>query len=329
MFDELEKRESAAPFERLARKALAAYGMEEAKLDLLAHQEHAIFRVSDPVGGQRTSSYALRVYPRGWDGSQILRALLWQTALQREAHVGCPEPILTRSGNLVQSLSTPGVSGFRQVVVLSWVVGQSLVVTKWTADHACAAGRLIATLHDHAETFTLPDALSPIRRTADTLEASLNPARLARAHAPEEEALFEDALNRVRQAMRFLGTARDVAGLVHANLKPEHVLFSDDGACPLGFAHTRWSHYIYDLATIDLQLRASEDAARLRHGLLEGYRSTRSTEDDATEHLDAFVLLRLLDELAAVPPPESGAVARVRDHARRTVETIRQTLHAQ
>ncbi|MFC2078021.1 phosphotransferase enzyme family protein [Candidatus Bipolaricaulota bacterium] len=330
LFDDLRKRESAAPYERLARKALAAYGLEEARLDLLSHGDHVVFRASEPSssGGLSSSDYVLHVYPRGWDQGQILRTLLWQTGLLRATDVLCPEPVLTRDGELVQSLSTPGVSGFRQVSVLGWVKGQSLEAAEWTADHARQTGRLIGTLHRQAETFSLPQDLAPKRRTAEALEESVDPVRLARAHAAEEETLFTDAVERVRQAMSALGTATDVAGLVHANLSLDHVLFDRSGARPIGFTHARWGYYAYDLAALDLRLSDLEDDSLLRGGLLDGYRETRPTEPDLAEHLGTFALLRLLDELRSLPEPsEPGSAAAIRGRAGRIVSAIRQAVN--
>jgi len=326
LFDDLRKRESAAPFERLARKALAAYGLEEARLDLLSHRDHVVLRASEPSssGSLSPSDYALHVYPRGWDRDQILRTLLWQTGLLRETNVLCPEPILTRDGELVQSLSTPGVSGFRQVSVVSWIKGQALEATEWTVEHARRTGRLIGTLHRQAEAFSLPQDLTQKRRTADTLKESVDSVRLARAHAAEEETLFSDAVERVRQAMSALGTAIDVAGLIHANLSIDHVLFDRRDARPIGFAHARWGYYAYDLASLDLRLSELEDGSLLRGGLLDGYRETRPTETDLAEHLGAFALLRLLDELQSLPEPSEPSAAAIRSRAGRIVSAIRQ-----
>jgi len=327
LFDDLRKRESAAPFERLARKALVVYGMQEAKLVPLTHESQVVFRVSDTseIEDVARSSYALHVYPRGWDRDRILRMLLWQTALLREANVLCPEPILTRDGELVQSLSTPGVSGFRQVSVLSWVKGRVLDSAEWTVEHARQTGRLIGTLHRQAETFSLPQDLTPKRRTAETLEESVDSVRLARAHAAEEETLFADAVGRIRQTMSSLGTAPDVAGLVHANLSLDHVLFDRKDARPIGFTHARWGYYLYDLASLDLGLSELEDGSLLRGGLLDGYRETRPTETDLAEHLGTFALLRLLDELQSLPEPsEPGSTAAIRSRSGRIVDAIRQ-----
>ena len=327
MFDELEKRESAAPFERLARKALAAYGMDEARLDVVSHADHALFRVSDRIasGDKAPARYGLRIFPRGWSRGQILRTLLWLGALRRELPV--PEPILTRTGELVQSLSTRGVSGFRQVALLSWLDGLRLDVVEWTKEQVRDVGRLIGAVHDHATRFRFPQDLAPPRRDADALTETIDPARLSQALAVGEEMLFVAAVDLVRSAMSDLGVDAHVAGMIHGELMPDHVIFEEDGARAVGFTGARWGHYVYDLATLDLSLRPLENADILRGALLEGYGETCSLSSGFIDSLDAFAALRLLDDLVShAASLESGSLAADHRSIRRTIGALRRVL---
>ena len=308
LFDDLERRESAAPFERLARKALAAYGMDEAQLDVVSHADHALFRVSDRLESVDATEvrYGLRIYPRGWSRNQILRTLLWVSALRRDLPV--PAPILTRAGELVQSLSTRGVSGFRQVTLLGWLDGRRLDAAEWTQEQVRAVGRMLGAFHGHAVQFRLPEDLVPPHRDADALRETIDPAGLSHSLGLEEETLFVEAVDRVREAMLVLGTAPNVAGMIHGRLTPEHVVFEEDGARAVGFTGAHWGYYAYDLATLDLDLRAQENADPLRAGLLEGHGETCPLSSELTDHLDAFAILRLLDELTALAASlESGS----------------------
>ena len=328
MFDELEKRESAAPFERLARKALAAYGMDESRLDVVSHADHALFRVSDRLasGDKAPARYGLRIYPRGWSRNQTLRTLLWLSALRRELLV--PEPILTRTGELVQNLSTRGVSGFRQVALLSWIDGRQLDVAKWTQEHARNAGRLIGAFHRNAMRFRLPEDLAPPQRDADALAETIDPTGLSQALAVGEEALFVAAVDRVRDAMSDLGADAHVAGMIHGRLTPDHVIFEEDGARAVGFTGARWGYYVYDFAALNLALRPQENADTLRDALLEGYGETCSLSSEFIEHLDAFTVLRLLDELVLhAAPLESGSPGGDHRSIGRAIGAVRRILN--
>ena len=321
LFDGVRLREDAGPLERLARKALAAYGLEDARLDLVARAEHTLFRTFDRV---TRTAHAVRTYPRGWDRARILRSLFWLASLRREGRELVPEPVLTRSGELVQSLSTPGVSGFRQVSLVSWLDGQVLAPSEWSFEHAHRLGRAIAELHRHAETFELPPDLTPNRRDAEALREEIDPARLARAVSPEDENLFARAVEAACNVMSDAGTGPEVAGLIHANLTPKHVLFGDEDARPIGFSRVRWGYYAYDLATVELAVRSLENAPELVRGLLAGYEEVRPLPADAGEGLVSFAALRLLDELLAVAATAEGANSA--STTRRLVERLRAIL---
>jgi Ser/Thr protein kinase RdoA (MazF antagonist) len=327
LFDGLQRRESAAPFERLARKALTAYGMDEAQLDVVSHADHVLCRVSDRIISQdkAVARYGLHVYPRGWSRSQILRTLLWLSALRRDLPV--PEPILTRIGELVQSLSTQGVSGFRQVTLLGWLDGRRLDVAEWTEEHVRDVGRLIGAVHDRATRFRPRQDLAPPRRSADTLTETIDPAELSHALSLKEESLFASAVDRVREAMSSLGSSPDVAGMIHGRLTPDHVVFGEDGAHAIGFTNARWGYFLYDLATLDLSLRALENVAGLRGSLLEGYSDARPIPANFNDHLDAFAILRLLDELIALAASlEPGAADAAHRRITRAVKALRRIL---
>jgi Ser/Thr protein kinase RdoA (MazF antagonist) len=305
LFEGFRLEEETAPYERLARKALAAYGLEGVRLDAVSRAEDVLFRASDR---EAKTAYALRIHPRGWERVRILRGLLWLASLRREARLHVPEPVLARSGELVQSLSTPGVSGFRQITLVGWLAGQPVPVAEWSPEKTLRLGRTIGQLHRHAETFDLPADLAPPRRIAETLNEEIDPARLARAVAPEAKDLLARAVEAARDAMSDAGSGSEAAGLIHANLTPAHALFEEDNARLIGFTHCRWGHYAYDLATVDLALRELDDGDRLRTVLLEGYEEVRPLPADARDRLTPFAVLRLLDELHAAASDEAGAL---------------------
>ena len=309
LFDDAQRREDAAPFERLACKALTAYGLEDARLDLVSRGEHVVFRALDP--GSRTA-YALRVHPRGRAREQILRTLLWLASLHRETDAVVPEPILTRSGDLTQSLSAPGVPGFRQVSLAAWLDGQVRPIGEWTPENAERLGRAVGTLHRHASTFRLPDTLAPDQREPSARLDEIDPDRLSHALGAERRALLSRAVDLARQTIAPIESNPTVAGLIHGSPTPEHVLFGEEALGLIGFGGCRWGLFADDLAVIDFGLRRCDDPGALRAGLLAGYAAEHSLPIDVEASFDALVVLRLLDELhdRALEPDRRDAAAR-------------------
>jgi Ser/Thr protein kinase RdoA (MazF antagonist) len=295
LFDAVDRDEAAGPYERLARKALDAYGLGGARLNLVSDSSRIVFRAYD-----RTvkAAWALRIHPRGWDPRRILRGLVWLASLRRETDVSVPEPILTRAGELVRSLSTPGVSGFRQVTLVTWLEGQRRLPSDWSQKEAEQLGRCVGKLHNHAERFELPQELDVRLRDAKSVEEDLNPRGLARAIAPDDVGLLIAACDAACEALSDLGAGRDVAGLIHDRLTPDHILFDEEEIRLVGFGRCRRGHYASDLACVTMSLQG-ENAADLRAAFLEGYVGARPTPHELPDLLPPLSALRLLDDLRA------------------------------
>jgi len=321
LFEDLEERQEIEPHERLARKALDAYGLGSARLELVSSKDHVLFRVTDGAG-TAVERFALRIHPSGWSGEQILQTLSWLAAIRREARLPVPEPVLTRSGELIQSLSTRGVSGFHQVTFTTWVPGKRS--TEWTPERAAVLGRRIAELHAHSGTYTPSCGISVPRRDADAVAESIDAPRLARAVDPAAEAQIAETVSRVEASMSVLGTGPEVCGMIHGNLIDDHVLFEEDAVGLIGFTRCRWGYHLYDVATIGLDLRLLEEGEALVDSFLEGYTEVRPLPDAFETHLNAFRALRLLDRLRSIPArsasDEEPSNARA---ARRTLEHLR------
>lgn len=330
LFDDAQRREHARPYERLARKALTAYGLDAARLDLVSQKEHALFRVIDGTGTS-AQIYALRVYPSGWNRDRILQTLSWLTALRRRAKLPVPEPILTRSGEWMQSHSTPGVSGFHPITLVTWVRGRR--PTEWTTDHASTAGARIADLHNHSETYDPPPwAKGSTEMDPDAVLREIERAQHAPTLTPDAREILGRASGQVRSSILELGADPRVAGLIHGNPTHEHILFEGGDAWVVGFSHCRWGHYLYDLASFTLSIERAEGGTALRRCTIDGYRAIRSLPAHVDRHLAAFEILRLLDLLHETPAgtddseiPEERGLRRAVDRIRQIIERERDT----
>ena len=92
-FDSNSELDKIALYERFARKALTAYGLENADLRFLGESANVMFRVQTDEG-----RWALRICNPGRDHNILHRELLWLVALCRDTNLGVPEPVLMRTG---------------------------------------------------------------------------------------------------------------------------------------------------------------------------------------------------------------------------------------
>lgn len=283
----LSEAEKIELYERLARKALAVYRLEDADLHLLGQSANVVFRVETEDG-----RWALRIGDPNHDRKTLMRELLWLVALSRDTRLVVPEPVIARTGELVRGVSMRGLSGFHACTLFRWVKGH--FETDPTPEHLRAVGSFTATLHKHAETFRWPEDLAPEADLIAGVERRA-PRTLLRTHYPPNEAeLLCSVVPIIQRTMRSVGVGRDTAGVIHADLHQGNYLFHDGEARAIDFECVEWSFYAYDLATTLGYLNARSDFEVLRSAYLEGYASIRPLPCDPGTHLQAFDMLRAL-----------------------------------
>ena len=303
--DRLERIPESERFDRyarLARKALSAYGLAEARLTPFGEAETVTFEVAT---GDPTRHYAFRICAPDHDPDALRREILWLTAICRDTDLVVPEPILTMDGELVRRVSIAGVSGFRSCVLLRWVDGE-FRHKELAPDHLHGVGRLTATLHSHAETFRWPEEIMPPRRNATLMSEVLDEALLRTRYSADQLNVFRRAIERISVAMSTLRDGPRVAGVIHGQLGPRRLLFHDGEARAIGFDRCRWGYYAYDLATIRSYVEGRETGDQLVAALLDGYRSLRGLPEDVERHLPVFSALRSIDRIQAILAAPAG-----------------------
>jgi len=311
LFDELRTREAAAPYERLARKALTSYGLTDAKITPVSVASRVVYRVTEGK-----LAYALAIHPHGWDRRAVERSLLWQTAICRSAVIRCPEPVLTLAGDLAQSLSTQGVSGFRTVELSSWVPGEALPPAEWSEELARRVGAEIGRLHAHGALYALPLEMRSAAPTAESLRTRLDAKDLAHKTDEPNVAVLADALDRVCEGLSC------GQGLIHGRLRSRSILVeSETGDLSIvGFHRTTMSYVALDLATLSLAFRGLHRESGLISALLDGYAETAPSEVEEGE-LVPYRLWHLLEEIAALEPDaQSGTKRRLLAAVQQLVE---------
>jgi len=284
-FDELPEAERLQRYERLARKALISYGLEDAELLFLGQSANVMFRVQTDEG-----RWALRICNPGRDHKILMRELLWLVALGRDTDLSIPEPVITRSGELLRSVSMPGISGFRACVLFRWVKGQ--FAEELSAEHLRAMGSLTAKLHFHGSRFSWPNELVPVPMGPDRVGSNIPETLLQTHYAAKDVAVIRDTFPVIASAMRSLGQGTDVLGPVHGDLHQWNVLFEQGSAAAIDFECVQANYFAYDIATTFSYLNHRSDVDALRAAFCAGYEEVRPLPMDWDEHLHVFDMLR-------------------------------------
>jgi len=322
-FEQLPEPEKIDRYTRLARKALSAYGLNEARLTYLGGPTDETFEVTT---GDPSRHYALRICSPDRAPGGLRREILWLTALRRDTVLVVPEPILTMTGELVRKVAIAGVPGFRPCVLLRWIDGESLD-QEIVPEHLRSVGETVAGLHIHAETFRWPEELAPPRRNATLMSEVLDEGLLQRRCSEEQIDLFRQAIDRIALTMSRLRDGPNVAGVIHGDLHRRNILFHEGETGAIGFEASRWGYYAYDLAVVQSWIEKRENGAGLFEALLDGYRAIRALPEEVEHCVPVFAMLRSIDRVQSILARPSGEGQSAQDLAREH-ERLRRMIEA-
>jgi len=275
-----------------AKDALKTFG-RDASLKFIFHGENTTFRADN--GSER---HLVRIHRPGYQTAETIRSeLMWLEAL-RDSGITAPIPERTPDGEFLASVEVPGGVP-RNVALLKWVDG-ALIGARVSEERLKAMGRLLARLHDHAQSFEPPSEFVRKRLDADGLFGS-NPVMGGGIHlVPEEDrALFEDVQGRLVELFGRLGEGKDVFGLIHADLHYGNLVFppSEGGrpeAAPIDFDDTAYGYLAYDLAVVLSPLDRKFPGQGTRRSVLAGYREIRTLPAEIEQTIDDFIVARML-----------------------------------
>jgi Ser/Thr protein kinase RdoA (MazF antagonist) len=272
-----------------ALRALDRYPLLEPRLTFIAHSENATYRVDTPEG-----RYLLRLHvphhpgaicAGGQTAPAIASELVWLQAL-RAAGLPVPEPLATRSGEVVRVVNVEGEPQPVPSTLMCWVAGR--FPTTLTLDHCRKAGELMASLHDHASGWEPPPAFQRPAWDWASFESALAEMDALVARAPADLALsradvevFRACAERIRCTTE--PPARGLWGLIHADLHTGNLIFHRGEARAIDFSRCGHGHFVYDIAEC-CRFIGSEK----RRAFAEGYRRRRALPEDYPELLEAF-----------------------------------------
>ena len=292
----------------LVRQALAAWGIEDAAIELLKYRENAVFSVSDTQAGAK---YAIRVHRFAYHSdAELWSELTWMQALNKEG-ILTPPVIPTRDDKLFVVASHPDVPEPRQVDLLGWVDGEQIGTIENDQDISLEqirqnyfiAGKLAARIHNQSEHWQRPQGF--VRKHWD--EDGLLGAKAYLGCFWELELLREDqrdmllkAREKILQQLGRFGKESDHYGLAHADFLPENLLSDGDKVRIIDFDDCGFGWHIMDIATSLFFLLGEPAYDQAYAGLLEGYRSERDLPDEHLEYMPSFLLARGLTYLGWV-----------------------------
>jgi len=235
-YEELTRLGRLRRLRKLAEIALEKYGISDANLTFQHYGGNVIFRVDVPAPVSSIDEceyfipnrYNLRILTM--NNPQFTQSeLAWVAILRSEAGLPVPEPVPTLDGQLLTTITTPGVPQGKVVSLMRWVDGRQLAEKSLRPHHARAWGQLTGGLHRFAAEWTPPDDFKRfhwdwdgqlgngvLRTPVDELVASM-PVALQEP--------FKQVSQQIKDVMESFGKRPDAYGMIHADMYLENVLF--------------------------------------------------------------------------------------------------------
>ncbi len=284
-FESLDREAQIQALSQLGQTALAAYGLDRAKLTFISDTENTVFKV---VAKRKT--YVLRIHsPDEKSVSQIEGELHWLAALRRDTTLRVPEPVLTTEGKLVQVVQIPEISKPRPVVLFHWLPGQILgehvnpkIITE--------LGQIMAQLHNHAAQFDLPSGVSrpPWGERDGTMVAML---QAASNFSDEDLALCLEAAKRSGTEIEQIDQSQNY-GLIHCDIHPWNCLRHQGKIRVIDFDDCRLGSFVEDIGITLTYFDASPNYEALRAAFFQGYTQFRSLSTNYQPEIEAFMVSR-------------------------------------
>jgi Ser/Thr protein kinase RdoA (MazF antagonist) len=322
VFESLSAQGQARRLRHLALFALEHYGLVGVSVRLLQYAENTTYRIDQPHTRQR---FLLRVHGEGYQTAATIRSeCLWLKALQHEAKLVVPDPVLTPDGQFCLSIHIPGVPTPRLCSLLRWIPGRRYY-RQLQPHHLTQLGRLAARLHRQARHWRLPPGFVRRRWDWQGLFGPHGgfgvPAGEAWRQIPEPYYTpFRRVTEQLGEVMQALGDGPEVFGLIHSDLGRSNTVFAGGEACAIDFDDCGFGYWLYDIATTLRRWRWTPQWPVLRDAFWAGYTLVHALPAEYTAHLDTFIAGRSVS-IALWAAGRAKAHAGVRHDLHRWFET--------
>jgi Ser/Thr protein kinase RdoA (MazF antagonist) len=274
--------------EQLALRALSAYSIASPRITFLRHNENMVFHVTDAQAGH---AYLLRIhspFTKTFPGERlrpegIASELCWLEALSNETSLVLQRPVRTKEGASVTMIA--GEPGDIPCSLLQWIEADPFPAIL-SPDQVGRLGTVIATLHTHARTWSVPESfVRPVydlafhRRQIYTLAEGVRDGIIREG----DFALIQETIELI---LTTLAEAQEPLMLTHADLWSGNLLVSETDVHPIDFSLCGFGFPLFDLGTCLPGIPAD-----LRPVLLHAYQQQAMLPSTYPRLIDAYFLL--------------------------------------
>lgn len=290
---------------KLAREALAEYGMADAGVRPVAYRENMTFAVDAGARGR----FAMRVHQAGYRTDAEVQSELDFIEHINASGVQTPQLIRPDSGASFVHAAHKDVDVVRQCDLFEWIDGRTFrrigAPPEMPIDEArrvyAEVGRQVASIYNATETWERPQGFD--RRAWDAegifgVTGQLGDFRQIRGASAAQRRLLDDIAAKVGQELDAFGKRPDRYGLTQADLLPENIMLCGDSVRLIDFDDTGDSWVLFEVVTALIDLVGTDYFAPSLEAIIEGFRERRALPDEHLAMLPAFMMARILSYVA-------------------------------
>lgn len=313
-FETLTQRGQQRRLLHLAYQVLQNYDLEVRQISFLTMATNTLFKVVTTSG----EKLALRFYSDMDSTLEENRSeMFWLQALSHHTSLKVLQPVTRKDGEIMNITHAPGTPAGKRCALFRWIPGRPLA-EQITPVYYRQLGEMMARLHRHAESLSLPAEVQPKRWD----KVFYYPDEKAIYHLPQYRALFSDDRitlmdTAVRQLDAFLPTLYQRGEppiLIHGDLHPWNVHVYRGQLFLLDFEDLLLGYPVQDIAITLYYERERPDFPQLAAAFRAGYTSLHAWPAHAEEDLPRLMAARntnFINYVAEIDPDAETSLAKM------------------
>lgn len=281
-----------AMFDKIAKQALGYYDIGHPSLHFLQHSDNVTYKVESPTLG----TFLLRIHTpitkamgqHGSDVQVINSELLWLEALKRDTDLILQNPLRNLEGDLVTQIAPEETNSQYNCTVLTWVEGQAYHRELESEATAIQIGEILAKLHNHSESWNIPENFKRPKRDIEYFESvlrGLQPALNEGKIKPSDYLEFETSIAQLSDILGSMMNHPQCSRIIHADPHKGNMLFQEGSIRLIDFSFCALGHFMFDLGICLSDMKES-----LHHACLRGYQSLRTLPDNYKRLIEGFFI---------------------------------------
>ena len=278
-------------FDEIAKLVLDEHEILEPRICFIRHSDNATYKVIT----RNAEAFLLRIHvpitsamgTHGADYGMVNSEVTWILDLATETDLVIPKPKRNRFGELVTRIMSKDGTCINSTL-LGWIEGEPYHKELENEDTAYQIGRLLATMHNQASQWKMPEGfIRPIRdveyfeNMLNGIEPAVSDGRIRKADYLE----LSKSVSMLVDLMGGLDESQQNYGIMHADPHKGNMLLHDGEIRLIDFSFCAIGNYMFDLGVC-----FSDMKAELHEFCLQGYQSCRPLPENYQLLIEGFFL---------------------------------------